>query len=335
MRIAFFEVADWEIPIIKKSLKKHNLKFFKEPLGPDNVSKVKDAEVISVFIYSRVGCDLLAKMPKLKLITTRSTGYDHLDLSACNDGHVVVCNVPFYGENTVAEHTFALILSLSRNVHKSYMRSLKDDFSTEGLIGFDIKGKTLGVVGAGHIGLHVIKIAKGFGMNVVAFDVHQDRFLSEVLGFEYAPLEDVIRKSDIVTIHTPYNKHTHHLINMKNISLFRKGSLLINTSRGGVVDSRALLHALKKGILAGAGLDVIEGEELIKEEKEILHKKRDSEEYKKLLYEQEILDMENVVFTPHIAFYSQEALLRILNTTLENIHQFCSGQAKNKVVYGK
>ncbi len=140
-----------------------------------------------------------------------STGFDHIDLAECRKRKIKVANVPYYGENTVAEHTFALILSLSRNIHRAYIRALRGDHSIEGLKGFDLKGKTLGVIGAGHIGLHVIRIAKSFGMNVLAYDTRENRFLAEVLDFQYVPLEFLLKKSDIITLHVPYNKNTHHL----------------------------------------------------------------------------------------------------------------------------
>ena len=331
MKIAFFEIKGWEKAYIKKRLKKDTLVFFKEPVSEQNISKIKGFDVVSVFIYSKVTGAIIKKLPRLKLITTRSTGFDHIDLKAAKKKKIFVCNVPFYGENTVAEHTFALILSLSRNIHKSYMRTIRNDFSIEGLKGFDLKGKTLGVIGAGHIGLHVIRIAKSFGMRVIAFDVNKDTFLSEVLGFEYAELDDVLKKSDIITLHVPYNKHTHHLINKKNIAMIKKGALLINTSRGKVIDTDALIYALNKKIISGAGLDVLEDEELIKDEQQVLDKGK-ANVFGELIKNHVLLNMDNVVVTPHIAFFSQEALERILDTTVQNIMAFKAGQCKNNVV---
>ena len=217
MKIAFFEITAKEKKLLIKQLKQHELLFFEEALTIDNVSKVKDVNAVSMFIYSELEKAVLVKMPKLKLIATRSTGFDHVDVGYCNKQKITVCNVPYYGENTVAEHTFALILSLSRNVHKSYVRTLQNDFSIDGLIGFDLKGKVMGVVGAGHIGLHVIRIAKGFGMEVKAFDTNQDSFLAEVLDFEYVSFGELLKTADIISLHVPYNKHTHHLINRENI----------------------------------------------------------------------------------------------------------------------
>ena len=200
-----------------------------------------------------------------------------------------------------------------------------------GLIGFDIKNKTLGVIGAGHIGLRVIRIAQGFGMNILVFDTKRDAFLSEVLGFKYVSMEELLKKSDIITLHVPYNKYTHHLINSENIRLIKKGSILINTSRGGVVETEALISALDKKILSGAGLDVLEGEKLIKEEKQLLHDMKKSEELRELARDHILLNKENVVFTPHIAFYSREALERILKTTAHNILAFLNNKPQNTV----
>ncbi len=332
MKIGFFEIKSWEKKYLRRKLKRHYLEFYKEPLDLEKTKKIRDFEAISIFIYSKINKQIIRKLPKLKLVATRSTGFDHIDLKECKSRKITVCNVPFYGEHTVAEHTFALILSLSRNIHKSYMRTIRDDFSIDGLEGFDLKGKTLGVVGAGHIGLHLIRMAKGFGMNVLAYDTHQDRFLAEVLGFKYASLKEVLKGSNIITLHLPHNKFTHHLINKDTIKLIKKGAILINTSRGGIVDTEALIEALDKKILSGAGLDVLEGEELIKEEKQLLYDPKKLQALGNLVKDHILLRKDNVVFTPHIAFYSQEALERILETTTQNIINFLSGKPQN-IVY--
>lgn len=331
MKIAFYEIKGWEEKLLQKELPGHELSFYSDPLTPENAKDAADAEVLSIFIYSKIDSALLSHLPKARLITTRSTGYDHIDLAACRERKVAVCNVPAYGENTVAEHTFALILSLSRNVHKAYMRSLVHDHSIEGLKGFDLKGRTLGVVGAGKIGLHVIRIAKAFSMNVLAFDTKPDTFLSEVLGFEYASMDELLSRSDIITLHVPYNKYTHHLINRDSLAKVKKGALLINTSRGAVVDTSALIEALDKGILSGAGLDVIEGEDLIKEEKQLLYDPKKVEALAEIAKEHILLAKDNVVYTPHIAFYSQEALERILEETAGNIKAYAAGSPRNSI----
>jgi len=326
MKIIFFEIKDWEKEYIQSKLKNHKLFFTNEKLDEKNASKFSDCDIISTFIYSKINKETLSKLKKVKFVTTRSTGYDHINIEECNTKKACVSNVPSYGENTVAEHTFALILALSRNVHKSYVRTLKGDFTIDGLTGFDLKGKTIGVIGAGHIGLNVIKIAKGFGMDVLAYDLNKQNFLAEVLNFKYVEIDELLQKSDIISIHAPY---THHLINKKNISKIKKGAILINTARGGIVDTDALLEALDKQILSGVGIDVIEGEELIKEEKELLYQKTNVKKLKLLAKDKLILHNENVVFTPHNAFNSKEALIRILDTTIENINSFTKSKTEN------
>jgi D-lactate dehydrogenase len=295
------------------------------------VSLAKDADIISVFIYSKINKKVLNSLKKLKLICTRSTGYDHINISVAKKNNVCVCNIPSYGENTVAEHTFALILALSRNIHKSYVKTLRNDFSLDGLMGFDLKNKTLGVVGAGKIGLHVIRIAKSFGMNIIAFDVNQDNFIAEVLDFKYVSFKELLGSSDIVSLHAPYNEKTHHMINKDTVKLLKKGSFLINTSRGGLVDLDALMMGLDKNIIAGAGLDVIEGEEFIKEEKQLLYDPKKAESALTLAKDHILFDNEKVIFTPHIAFYSHEALMRILKQTSENIKSYIKGEFFNKL----
>jgi D-lactate dehydrogenase len=174
-------------------------------------------------------------------------------------------------------------------------------------------------------------MAKAFGMCVLVYDPIQNPFMAEVLGFRYVPLETLLRQSNVISLHAPYMPATHHLINKKNIKLIKKGAILINTARGGLVETEALIEALDKKIIAGAGLDVMEGEELIREEKQLLYDSSKAEALSQLVKSHILLSRDNVVFTPHIAFYSQEALERILQTTVENIQGFLSGQFKNNV----
>jgi D-lactate dehydrogenase len=330
MKIAFFELGSWEKRYIKKRLQSHDIKPFSGTLETSDLDKIKETEVLSPFIYSNINSSVIGQLPELKLIATRSTGFDHIDIAECRQRNITVCNVPSYGENTVAEHTFALILSLSRNLYKAYIKRLTGDFSTQGLTGFDLKDKTLGVVGTGKIGLHVIRIARGFGMNVLAFDVNQNKLLAEVLGFTYVTLEQLMKESYVVTLHVPYNEHTHHLINRDRLKLMRKGSYLVNTARGAIVDTEALIEALDDN-LAGAGLDVLEGEEFIKEETAVLYECTKSDVLSVIGENEIILRKSNVVYTPHIAFNSQEALERILETTVQNIIAFASGEKCNAV----
>ncbi len=331
MRIAFFEIQDWEIPLLREKLSDHQLSFHPEKVHEADLGSSQDVEVLSVFIYSQVTARVLESLPRLRLVATRSTGFDHIDTATCRGRAVEVATVPSYGENTVAEHTFALILALSRHIHKSYVRVLQGNFSRAGLTGFDLKGKTLGVLGAGRIGLHVIKIGRGFGMEVLAADVHQDTFLAELLNFHYVPVDDLLAGSDIITLHMPYLPATHHFLNAERIARIRKGALLINTARGGLVDTEALFQALDDGTLAGAGLDVLEGEQYISEEKDLLRSEQPPEVLRQVLRDHMLLRRENVVFTPHNAFNSHEALRRILDTTVENIRGFANGAPVNLI----
>ncbi|MBI4353851.1 MAG: hydroxyacid dehydrogenase [Candidatus Omnitrophica bacterium] len=333
MKIVCFETASWEQRYLAKALKPLGLtvKFVAGPLTQAAVPTARGAAILSVFIYSHLTRELLRRLRGVRFIATRSTGFDHIDLKACRAQKIIVANVPAYGENTVAEHTFALILALSRNLHKAYVRTVKGDFSLSGLQGFDLKGKTIGVVGAGRIGLHVVKMAKGFGMEALAYDTHKNPFLSEVLDFRYVALPELLRQADIVTLHLPYSASTHHLMDRERFRLMKKGALLINTARGSLVDTNALVRALDEGIVGGAGLDVLEGEELVKEERQLLEQDFPKERLVTALKNHILLHRENVVITPHIAFDSREALQRILDTTVANIAGFLNGTPTNLV----
>lgn len=331
-KIAFFELEEWEKDYIRNALPDVELNLSSDKLTIENAGDASDCECIAVFIYSKVSKEIIDKLPNLKLITTMSTGFDHIDIDACTGRGISVCNVPVYGANTVAEHTFALILALSRKLVDSVDRTKKGDFTLDGLRGFDIKGKTLGVIGCGNIGRHVIKIAKGFDMDVIVFDVHKDEQKAKEMGFRYVEFDELLSDSDIITIHAPYNEHTHHMINKDNISKIKKGAYLINTSRGGLIETEALSNALKEGILAGAGLDVLEEECTIKEEKELLsHEFMKTCDLTTVLENHMLMQMENVIITPHNAFNSKEALTRILDTTIENIKACMKGEYINKV----
>ncbi|HLH21736.1 MAG TPA: hydroxyacid dehydrogenase [Chloroflexota bacterium] len=329
--LACYETEPWEEAYLRERLADLEVRATAATLTADTLDLARDAELLSVFIHSRVGADLLAQLPRLRFVATRSTGYDHIDLAACQARDIAVSNVPTYGENTVAEHTFGLILALSRKIHQAYVRTVRGDFSLAGLRGFDLKGRTLGVVGTGNIGLHVVRIGRGFGMEVLAHDVREQHLLAEVLGFRYVALDDLIAQADVVTLHVPYFPATRHLINRERLGHMKRGSLLINTARGGLVDTEALLWALDEGILAGAGLDVIEGEELIGEERQLLRQGVAPEQLQTALRGHLLLQRENVIFTPHIAFYSAEALQRILDTTVANVRAFLAGNPGNLV----
>jgi len=303
---------------------------------PGDLSEVEperlgDVEVLMPFIHSQVGEREMAAMSGLRLVATRSTGYDHVDLEAARSRGVAVANVPAYGENTVAEHTFALILALSRKVHQAWVRTQRGEYGLEGLRGFDLYGKTLGVVGAGAIGLHAIRIAKGFGMEVFAYDVNRNRLISEVLGFRYVELDELLENSDIVSLHAPAVPQTYHVIDRDTLGKMKRGSLLVNTARGSLVDTEALLWALDEGILAGAGLDVLEGEQFMAHEDELLRQEGSEDELKLVVRNRVLERRPDVVVTPHIGFNSKEAFQRILDVTAENARAFLDGRPQNLV----
>ena len=318
--------------MLKENLKKHSVSFISASLNKNNFELAKNAQVIGVFVASKIDREVLSHLQKLKLIVTRSTGFDHIDIEECRKRKITVCNVPHYGENTVAEHTFALILNLTRKIHKAYERTIRGDFTIEGLRGIDLQGKTLGVIGAGSIGQHVIRIAKGFEMNVIAYDKFKSLKLAKNLGFKYVPFHRLLKNSDVISLHTPYNKSTHHLIDKKIISKMKKGVILINTARGGLMETKALLEGVQSGKIGGAGLDVLEGECFIREEKQILSRHFLKEcDLKTVLQNHVLLKQDNVLITPHNAFNSWEALHRILDTTILNINSFLKKNPVNIV----
>lgn len=339
LTIACYDVTPQERDYLERRLTERtpgaSIFWHSEPLTAETAGPESERVThLCVFIHSRVDAAALERFPALRGVATRSTGFDHIDLATCKARDVTVSTVPRYGENTVAEHTFALILDLSRNVRKAYARTTAGDFSLDGLMGFDLKGRTLGVVGVGSIGLHVIRIARAFGMRVVAYDVRPNALMAEVLDFTYASLEDTLAQADIVTLHAPSLPSTYHLINSERLKLMKRGALLINTARGTLVDTEALLQALDEGMLAGAGLDVFEGEELVSEDQALLarsEKQATEEQLRTVLRANALLRRPDVVITPHIAFYSQEALHRILDTTAQNLGAMADGAQENTV----
>jgi len=338
MKIAFFEVFNEiynvESEMLERFLPGDEIACFEEKLGMENVSSVGDVEAVSVFTVSLVNKEIIDSLPNLKFINVSATGFDNVDTEYCKTKGIKVSNVPAYGSNTVAEFTFALLLNISRRISQANNQLRQDDdFNAKSLHGFDLKGKTLGVIGTGKIGRNVIKIANGFEMNVIAYDNFVDKKFEAEMQFSYKSLEDVISQSDIITVHVPYSKKNHYLLNKEKISKMKKGVYIINTARGGLIDTDALIWGLKEGIIAGAGLDVLEGERQLKEEVKILSGSLNNtlEEYRTLLEDHVLIDMPNVVVTPHIAFYSKEAVDNIIKTTIDNIKGFASGNPINLV----
>jgi D-lactate dehydrogenase len=333
MKIGFFGLEGWEEKIIKKYLPEDDIHLSKNIIDENNIPEESDFEIISIFINSKITEKVLSNFPNLKFITTRSTGFDHIDLETCKKKNITVSYVPGYGDNTVAEFTFGLLLSLTRKIYQA-IDQIKESgsFGLSGLRGIDIKEKTIGVVGTGRIGREVIRIANGFSMNIIAYDPYPNKVFQNEIGFEYISFENLLKNSDIITLHCPHTPQTHHLINKGNISLIKKGAYLINTARGGLIETEALIEALNSGILSGAGLDAIEEEGTIKKDIHFLEEPHeDKEKLKTILYDHMLMKMPNVLMTPHNAFNSQEALKRILNTTLDNIKAFKDDTPANLV----
>lgn len=331
MKIALFELNDFEKEYFKTHVQNHELIFFDKPLRAEDLVSISDIEALVVFIYSHVNKDVLDKLPNLKFISTMSTGFDHIDMVECKNRKIVVSNVSTYGEITVAEHAFALILTISRRIIESHERVSEGKFTPEGLTGFDLYGKTLGVIGVGNIGTHVIRIAKGIGMEVLGYKRTPDPKLEADLGFHLTDMDTLLSKSDIITLHVPYSQETHHMIGVEQFGKMKDGVIIINTARGALIDTDALVAALESGRVKAAGLDVLEEEPMLQEEKALLSQEFNKEALMHTLENHMLLNNKNVIITPHNAFNSTEALQRIIHTTKENIENFASGTPQNVV----
>ena len=271
--------------------------------GKGVLEKCKDAEIISCFIYSKFTRDVLGRLPKLKLIATRSVGTDHIDLAACKERGIVVCNVPDYGSHVIAEHVFALLLSTLRHVREGDERVEGGTFDYHGLRGVTLRGKTLGIIGTGKIGRRVAQIAHGFSMKILATDHCRTLELEELLDVQYVPLDELLAKSDIITIHVPAIPETDHMISSAAFKQMKDGAILVNTARGSVIDSPALVKAIKSGKVRYALLDVLEHEKNFTENKELIA-------------------FPNVVSTPHIAFYTDESMHNMYFDAFDSIDQW-------------
>lgn len=325
MNIVVFETEPWEKEAFSALEKEHTLKTTTEKLSLETVDKFQDADIISVFIYSKLDQEVLEKMPHLKMIATRSTGKSHIDTDYCDEKNIKIGNVPSYGKNTVAEHAFALILAVARNVVPAVERTQRGDFDFRGLPGFDLLGKTIGVIGTGDIGEHAMRIARGFGMKVLAFDVKPREELKKDIDFEYVGLDVLLEQSDVITLHVPGIPQTENMIDSEQFSKMKDGVVLINTSRGTVVNIQAMVKALADGKVKGAGLDVLPEEPAVHEEAEMLrtiYQNENKQKISSLLADNALMRMRNVIVTPHSAFFTNEAVDRIMNKTIENINSF-------------
>jgi D-lactate dehydrogenase len=302
-KIYFFEVEANEKAVVLK--KYPEAICIKKPFTKLNAKHYKDAAIICGFIQSEFDKKTLSQLPQLKLIITRSAGFNHIDLDYAKAKGIKVCNVADYGSFVIAEFAIGLLLAATRNIVEGNKRAKRYKFCYQGLCGNSLQGKTLGVVGVGKIGNQVCKIAsKGFGMKVIAFDKFPDSKLAKKNGFTYTKsLNKIWKESDFISLHTPLNTKTKHLINTKTIAKMKDGVVLVNTARGGLVDSKALLAGLKKGKIAKVALDVIEDEKNAKKEKALLQNP-------------------NVIATPHIAFYAEASKENMYCAAMQSVEEF-------------
>jgi D-lactate dehydrogenase len=345
MKLCFFEVEASEQLFFETALDGHELVF-----APNPQEAEPDTQVLCLYIHTPVTATLLDQYRQVELITTRSMGYDHIDVDECTRRGITVSNVPGTDANTVAEHTFALMLALSRRLNEVRQANKQRKFSYERLRGFDLKDKTLGIVGTGRIGLRVAHIALAIGMEVIGYEPYNKSLMAEILGLRYVPLDELLSRSHVISLHTPLTPETLHMFSREAFAKMRRGVVLINTARGALVDTVALIEALDVGIVGGAGLDVLEEESVMRKEAMriitegiITRLQAASPEEVSLKYPERIKQLQtlmdnknllarpNVVFTPHVAFNSIEAVERINALTVENINAYLLGEPMNVV----
>lgn len=304
--IAHFEIDADEQDFLQRKLPEAKQIFFRQPLTESELQdlawNLQHVQAISVFVDSEITDKVLRSLPELRLICTRSTGIDHIDPIATKVRQVQIKNVADYGSYAVAEHAFGLLLCLARHLPQQYYRSKQNDFRYKDLLGMELAGKTLGVLGAGHIGRQMTRIALGFGMQVMVYDPQRPAGLDSQC--QLVDKDTLLARSDIISLHAPYTLENHHLIGKDEFAKMSPGVILLNTSRGGLVDTQALLEALEKRIVSMAGLDVltIDGHTQAK-------------------WQTRLLAHPRVMFTPHTAYYTKEAKLRILQQTVKNLQQ--------------
>lgn len=321
MKVAFFDSHRFEQNVFKDENEKshHEITFFETRLTEQSANLAAGFPCICAFVNDRLDRNTLQILSSngTKLIALRSAGFNHVDLKAAHEFGLKVVRVPEYSPHAVAEHAVALILSLNRKIHRAYNRVRESNFSLEDLVGFDLFKKSVGLVGTGRIGSVLARILTGFGCEVIAHDIIQDPKLIEI-GVKYVSLNELLSKSDIISLHVPLTPQTHHLIDEKALSLTKPGVMIINTGRGALINTKALIQFLKSGHIGYAGLDVYEEEEGIFFEnlsEQILHDDQLAR----------LLTFPNVLLTSHQAFLTQEALSNIAQTTLQNISDFEGG----------
>ena len=318
MKTVFFDVQPYEEEFLKKAVKdKFEAIFISSPINENFMvdEKINDAEIISVFITSTLSENVLKKFPKLKFILTRSVGFSHIDMKYCKEHEIYAFNTPHYGDYTVAEYTFALLLYTIRKIKKAQKDIQIDNIIMNDYIGVELFNKTIGVIGAGSIGRKVLDIAKGFKMNTLAYDLYQNG------DYNYCSLDELIQKSDIISINSPLTTQTYHLINKDTIAKMKDGVIIVNVARGEIIDTQALYEALLSKKVAYAALDVIECEEILCTENQKCKDLQNIKDFclEKFYINQKLLKLPNVTITPHMAYNTKEAIERILFMTEENL----------------
>lgn len=316
-KIAFTGVNDEDLEFYKDHLKEYESKFFKERIEEIDLKEIKEAHILCVFVFDKLTGKVLSEFENLRLIITRSAGYDHIDLKFCKDRGIKVAHMPAYSPKSIAMHTISLILNLTRKIKKVQKRTLDLNYSQEPeILATDLDELTAGIVGTGRIGGWTAKLLYHLGCKVIAHDILENEELKS-LGVEYKSLEELLKVSDIVSLHVPYTPQTHHLINEKRRSLMKDSAILINTSRGAVVDTDALYRALLNGKLSGVALDVFEDEDIL-----ILNKYEKGISSDKSLKILKLNTFDNVIITPHIAYYTKRAVNNIRKCVVECINMF-------------
>ena len=328
MKIAFFDTKPYDKELFDKYNSDYNFefKYFETKLNEETAPLASGYDVVCVFVNDDVNSNTIDILFEngVKLIALRCAGFNNVDVNYAN-GKIPVVRVPEYSPYAVAEHACALLLGLNRKIYKAYQRTKKYNFSLDGLLGFDINGKTVGVIGTGKIGKIFIKIMKGFGANVIAYDVYPDNKYAQEMDYSYTTLEDLLIKSDIISLHCPLTPETEHIINKQSIELMKDGVYIINTSRGKLINTSELIEMLETGKITGLGLDVYE-----EEEDYFLNDLSNS--YMRDEDLSVLLTMPNVLITSHQAFFTAEALDKITKDTLQNIKDiFENNECKNEI----
>lgn len=328
MRIAVFSTKSYDQEYFEKYAKNTDYRFsyFETALNKETASLTNGFDVVCVFVNDDVNQNTIKILSKngVRLIALRCAGYNNVNIEAAKSNNIKVVRVPAYSPEAVAEHAVALILTLNRKTHKAYNRVREGNFSLKNLIGFNIHGKTIGVIGTGKIGETFCRIIKGFGCKIIAFDISESQELIN-LGVEYVPLNDVFKNSDILSLHCPLNPNTKHIVNKKSIALMKKGVMIINTSRGALIDTHDVIKGLSDQIIGYLGIDVYEQEENLF-----------FEDLSELIIQDDLIlrlnSFPNVLITSHQAYFTKEAMDQITTITLENIKAFEENlELKNEV----